>query len=752
LLLGGAIAGTLVIGGTAGLGPAVRSRVAQLAARRGLVVHIGAVRPAWFGARLLDVSVTSERTAGIQATLPELRVDVGLTLHPTALTVVGGTVVLQGSPEELRSALENPAAAAGTASGHISLRASGLSGSWRDGTRRAEWEGLAIRRDDKSTELSASHVSAHVDAAGFVLDDAHVSLAPGEVLTGLHAAAATVAWSRSTPAMDDSPAPAPAVDKAVPGDGDAEPALLPDPQALHARLVGAAKLVAGRIPSGTEIGIEKLTWAIGGEPETTFTVGPGPLVVRRTPDEIELQYSSGASAGASMNAHARIPTDGGDLSITLDGGPVALAALGVHEGAAGLFEVGRATVGGRATVHLAGDGSALTFDFDTTARDLSIRQPSLATEPVRHLDLQLSARGALEDAGALRLDDFGVTVGLFHVAGSGVVERHPDHDVASLRFELPSAACQSLLDSIPTALLPVLGGTRWTGTFGARGRFAFDTRDPDALELVYDVQDQCRAVEVPAPLARGRFKQPFQHTVYMPDGSLTDQTTGPGTSNWTALPDISPFMQVAVMTTEDGAFPNHHGFNVSAIKASIIANIKARRFVRGASTITMQLAKNLFLSRQKTLSRKLEEVVLTDYLEQVFSKDEIMELYLNVVEFGPAVYGITAASEYYFGRTPAELNVAESLFLSSLLPSPRRYGAMRELAEAPDGWMRGLRNLMRIAHKRHLLGDADYEEAIEEKVVFWHGGVKPPPRPPARARSPLEGTDTADGDAPVEGP
>jgi membrane peptidoglycan carboxypeptidase len=125
-----------------------------------------------------------------------------------------------------------------------------------------------------------------------------------------------------------------------------------------------------------------------------------------------------------------------------------------------------------------------------------------------------------------------------------------------------------------------------------------------------------------------------------------------------------------------------------------------------------------------------------------------------VVEFGPAVYGITAASEYYFGRTPAELDVAECLFLSSLLPSPRRYGAMRDLEEAPESWMRGLRNLMRIAKKRRLLADAELEEGLAERVVFWHGGTRPPARPPVRQRSQLDGpeTDDTDSPAPIDAP
>jgi hypothetical protein len=523
---------------------------------------------------------------------------------------------------------------------------------------------------------------------------------------------------------------------------------------LRGRIAVMSGLAAQRMSIGGEVVVDQLTWQVGAEdPRAALTVGPGRFSILRTTSRIETQYSSGPGGDrASMTLRALLPTDGGDAAVTLEGGPIGLAVLGVHEGALGLVDVERATVGGRATMRLAGDGTALTFDIEATARNLSIQQPRLAPDLVRRLDVQLTARGTLDDVGTLRFDDFGSTVGLLHLAGSGALEQHPDQLLASLRFELPSTPCQSLLDSIPTALLPALEGTRWAGTLGARGRFALDTQNPDALELSYDIQDQCRAIDVPPELARARFKQPFRQLIYLPDGSTAEQTTGPGSSNWTGLADISPYMQVAVMTTEDGAFPYHHGFNAAAIKASIIANIKARRFVRGASTITMQLAKNLFLTRQKTLARKLEEVVLTDYLEQVFSKDEIMELYLNVVEFGPAVYGITAASEYYFGRTPAELNIAESMFLSSLLPSPRRYGAMREYDEVPEGWMRGLRNLMRAARKRHLLNDGELEEALGERILFWHGGVRPPQRPPVHQRSPIDAQDTDEDDSSRDAP
>ena len=190
-------------------------------------------------------------------------------------------------------------------------------------------------------------------------------------------------------------------------------------------------------------------------------------------------------------------------------------------------------------------------------------------------------------------------------------------------------------------------------------------------------------------------------------------------------------MQVAVLTTEDGHFYHHKGFNHAAIRNALIANLKARRFVRGASTITMQLAKNLFLSREKTLSRKLEELVLADYLEQAFSKAEMMELYLNVIEFGPNLYGITAAAQHYFGRKPSELNLAECLFLSSILPQPLAFHKAWEKPELGEGWMRTIRARMEVAAMTSEISPAELAEGLTEVVRFHHDSDPPVvPRPP----------------------
>jgi hypothetical protein len=542
------------------------------------------------------------------------------------------------------------------------------------------------------------------------------------------------------------------------------PVDLPDLGLLRAKVDLLRGVLSERIPDGAHFDVGALTWKVSlpapalaparrDAAPPPLTLGPGPLSIARSPAGIEVRFSADpALAPTPLAVHALLPTDGSDPAISLDGGPVPLPAIGIQEGAAGLVDVGRSSLSGRARVVLAGDGSALTFDGELGLHHLSIDEPRLAADIVRDLDLEVRARGAATASHQLRLDDLGASVGALRLDAAGTLDQAPDHWSGSIHFESPEASCQALMDSLPPALLPDLEGTRIVGTFEAHGRLAFDSRDLDSLDLAYDTADRCKLANVPSWLLHERFEHSFVHRIYLPDGTIGEQTTGPGTTNWTPLDDISPYMEVAVLTTEDGAFPKHHGFNRAAIRASLIANLKARRFVRGASTITMQLAKNLFLTRGKTLSRKLEEVVLTEYLEQTFSKDEILELYLNVIEFGPAVYGITAAADYYFGRTPAELNLAECLFLSSLLPSPRRYAAVREAGTLSDGFLRTIHTLMNVAHKNGRIGDAELAEGEIENVVFWTGGERPPPRPAVQARPRLDGEDVEDVTLPPDGP
>jgi len=139
---------------------------------------------------------------------------------------------------------------------------------------------------------------------------------------------------------------------------------------------------------------------------------------------------------------------------------------------------------------------------------------------------------------------------------------------------------------------------------------------------------------------------------------------------WTSYGAISPHVKRAVLVAEDINFFSHHGFDLDEMKAALGQAFDDGEAPRGASTITQQLAKNLWLSPSRNPLRKVKEAVLTWQLERDLGKRRILELYLNVVELGPGVYGVGAASRRYFGKSPAELDEAEAARLAASLPRP----------------------------------------------------------------------------------
>ena len=145
--------------------------------------------------------------------------------------------------------------------------------------------------------------------------------------------------------------------------------------------------------------------------------------------------------------------------------------------------------------------------------------------------------------------------------------------------------------------------------------------------------------------------------------------------------NLSEHIINAVLVAEDISFFQHGGFNLYEIKESFFTNLKRFRLARGGSTITQQMIKNVYLSPEKTLSRKIHEAILTLKVEDQLSKERILAMYFNAVEFGPDLYGIKAASKYYFNKQAEELNILESAFLAFLLPSPRVYNSSYENRE-----------------------------------------------------------------------
>jgi monofunctional biosynthetic peptidoglycan transglycosylase len=185
---------------------------------------------------------------------------------------------------------------------------------------------------------------------------------------------------------------------------------------------------------------------------------------------------------------------------------------------------------------------------------------------------------------------------------------------------------------------------------------------------------------------------------------------GPRNPRWTPYGALPAALKKAVVASEDANFYSHEGVDYEAIREAIKTDLRKGKFARGGSTITQQVAKNLFLTREKTLIRKVKEFVLARRMDDALSKSRILELYLNVVEFGPMVYGIGHAANYYFGKPPSALTVRECAFLASMLPGPKVYNPYRKM----DRVMKRSDRILRRLVAARMISREEYDRAMAE--------------------------------------
>jgi len=254
----------------------------------------------------------------------------------------------------------------------------------------------------------------------------------------------------------------------------------------------------------------------------------------------------------------------------------------------------------------------------------------------------------------------------YSVAGDTIYE---------LKAKIPTTKAQDFINSLPTGLFTNFEGMEAEGTFSYDLKFQFNKNKPGAL--VFDSNLKKDGLKIIKYGAADLAKLNTTFTYRAIDNGRVQRPVVVGPSNpfFTPLDQISPYVKNAVLTSEDPSFFRHRGFITEAFRQSIIKNIKTKQFSRGASTISMQLVKNVFLTREKTLSRKLEEILLVYILENngISNKSRMLEVYFNVIEWGPDVYGIGEAADYYFNKHPSQLSLDESVFLASIVPRPKAF-------------------------------------------------------------------------------
>jgi hypothetical protein len=239
---------------------------------------------------------------------------------------------------------------------------------------------------------------------------------------------------------------------------------------------------------------------------------------------------------------------------------------------------------------------------------------------------------------------------------------------------------------------------------------------PAELLLVPELEFE----STPSGIEKMQFlNRPFR---YEPPGSGTSIVVQAGGPDFIAIGAVPPLFVDALLISEDAGFYGHPGVDVAEIRAAWSDNAE-RGTIRGGSTITQQLVKNLFLSREKSYGRKMEEAALALLVDAALPKRRILEIYVNVIEWGPGLYGLVPAARHYFGKSPASLTPKEIAFLVCLIPSPVRYHQAHLAGRAGPGMEQLMANLLAKLRSVQAIGDEDYAAALDEWLRFAPEGA-----------------------------
>ncbi|ADY53532.1 glycosyl transferase family 51 [Pseudopedobacter saltans DSM 12145] len=318
-------------------------------------------------------------------------------------------------------------------------------------------------------------------------------------------------------------------------------------------------------------------------------------------------------------------------------------------------------------------GKTLDIEGNWSIKNLLINHPKISSDNV-------IVPNASVDAKFIIGKDF-FSIDSSTVVKAGLAEFNPfvkitlrPHKTYALKLNIPQQKAQNILDAFPVGLFESLEGLKVAGDIGYNLDFYFDTKLPDSVTLnsTLSPSKDFRIVQYGKTNLQ-KINGDFVYTPYEKGKPVRDILVSDANPNFVHLENISPNLKNALLTAEDPSFFSHRGFVEKSIKQSITTNFKSKSFKRGGSTISMQLVKNVFLNRNKTIARKVEEMLIVWLIEnqKLSTKSRMFEVYLNIIEWGRNIYGIKEAANYYFGKYPSDLSVGESIYLASIVPKPK---------------------------------------------------------------------------------
>jgi hypothetical protein len=421
----------------------------------------------------------------------------------------------------------------------------------------------------------------------------------------------------------------------------------------------------------------------------------------------------------------------------------------LHRGCT-LAELG--TVNGRVQVDEV-PGGAMTALAQLRTAGLRVGSPAAIDGPPcagtglgAPTDAELEADASVVPAsGELRVTRFRVRAGGIDASGRATVDHAPADPRLDLDFKVARLDLARVLE---TAGLEIQTQDLGAAVFGARVRGRVLV--PASLEVSQHLDFTPPARPLPAI---ARLNAPFVQRAFTRDGQAVQILVSPESPDFIPIADVPPLLLRALLLAEDSNFYGHRGIDLSELPSAMATNWARGGFARGASTITQQLAKNLFLSTEKTVRRKVQEFCLALLIEAAVGKTRILEIYLNIIEWGPGIYGLRPAARHYFGKEPAALTTKEIAFLIALIPGPIKY--QRSIAGAVpsssfEALMAGLLAKLRSVEA---IDEPEYQAALAEPLALRIGTALADPQAvdPQGAEAP-EGDLAPQGDPPSSPP
>lgn len=321
------------------------------------------------------------------------------------------------------------------------------------------------------------------------------------------------------------------------------------------------------------------------------------------------------------------------------------------------------------------DDDILNITGQAKANNVVVNHPKLASKDVK-FDIAEVHYNLLAGKNFIALDSSSaITVNGYSVYPFIKVQNNQNTFTYWFNIKTDNRPAQDFLNALPEGLFENIKGMEASGNFSYKLTFMLDEARPDEMIFESDLHKENLRIIKYGKANLAKLNSDFIHYPVENGKPVRPILVSTENPDYYKLDEISHYLKYAVLTNEDPSFFYHRGFVTDAFRQSIVKNIKTGQFKRGASTISMQLMKNVFLTREKTIARKLEEILLVYILENNYlvSKERMFEVYLNIIEWGPNVYGIGEACKFYFNKKPSQLTLSESLFLASIIPSPKKF-------------------------------------------------------------------------------